>query len=93
MPPDIPSIRGRANIEAAYRARFPIVVGQLRMERIDFTHDGDHATAIGTSSLTPESTDERARTAHAKYIVVYRRYGDDRLIAYQITNYDEPLSR
>lgn len=93
MPPDTASIRGRANIEAAYRARFPIVVGRLEMRRLDFIPSEDRATVIGTFSLTPERDEVGARTAHGKYVVVYRRYGEQWLIAYQIVNYDEPLPR
>lgn len=93
MPPDTASIRGRANIEAAYRARFPIVVGRLEMRRLDVIHSVDRATVIGRFSLTPEQNDAGARTAHGKYVVVYRRYGEQWLIEYQIVNYDEPLPR
>lgn len=93
MPPDTASIRGRANIEAAYRARFPIVVGQLDMRRLDVIHSVDRATVIGRFSLTPERNDAGARPAHGKYLVIYRRYGEGWLIEYQIVNYDEPLPR
>jgi uncharacterized protein (TIGR02246 family) len=93
MPPDTASIRGRANIEAAYRARFPIVVGRLEMRRLDVIPGVDRATVIGTFSLTPGPDQVGARTANGKYVVVYRRYGEQWLIAYQIVNYDESTPR
>jgi uncharacterized protein (TIGR02246 family) len=89
MPPDNAIIKGRAAVEAAYRARFAeLRLGQLRMQTLDFDTHGDRATAVGTFSLSTGVVGDIAATG--KYVVIYRRVHDAWLIAFQIVNYDQP---
>ena len=95
LPPDTPLIEGRSTIEAAYRARFPRVVGRLQMQWIDFDTHGDRATAVGTFTLSRGQRGKPAgevvgSSTSGKYVVIYERIQGQWLIAFQIMNYDSP---
>ncbi len=101
MPPDTPLIRGRAAIEAAYAGRFPLLAGRrLEMRRLDFDAHGDRATVVGTFDWPPVSgqevstgVDGAANAFAGKFMQIYKRVGNEWVIAFQIVNYDAAGNR
>jgi len=90
MPPDMPMVQGRENIEAYYLQGFAQSEGTLRLQPMESVIAGSSAYEAGTSSLVSvRGTGESA----GKYVVVYERVRNEWKIVYDIFNNDPPVSR
>lgn len=93
MPPEAPSARGRAAIEAAFRSRFRHVTGRLHVVPLGFEVHGDRATLIARYEIRPEQDGDAAcgeRPRESRCVVIYRRLGGEWLIAVLMMNHDAP---
>jgi ketosteroid isomerase-like protein len=85
MPPNLPAVKGRANIEAYYRNGFAQSSGTLQLKPTESTISGTLAFEAGVSSMTAGNP---PKTATGKYVVVYKRVGNNWKIAYDVFNND-----
>jgi ketosteroid isomerase-like protein len=85
MPPDLPAVKGRANIEEYYRKGFAQSSGTLQLKPTESSVSGSLGFETGVSSMTIGNP---PKTSTGKYVVVYRRVGNDWKIAYDIFNND-----
>jgi len=93
MPPDAPSARGRAAIEAAFRSRFQHVKGRLHVVPLGLDVHGDRATLIARYEIRPEGDGDAASGAsprEGRCVVIYRRLDGEWLISVLMMNHDEP---
>jgi uncharacterized protein (TIGR02246 family) len=88
MPPNAQMVKGRQAIETYYRIGFSQSTGTVRIVPLESAITGPTAFESGTSALTAGG-----RTQTGKYVVIYRRVGNDWKIAYDIFNNDDPPSR
>jgi len=86
MPPNQPMAKGRASIEAAWKGVFKEGVSNLQLRPIESVVAGNQAFEAGTSTVTVPG----GGTEQGKYVVVYKRVGNDWKIAYDIFNSDQP---
>jgi uncharacterized protein (TIGR02246 family) len=86
MPPNEPIAKGRSAIEA--RLRKDMAKGKVTLKLSPFhsaiTSDSAHEAGTATVKL-PDG-----RTVNEKYVVLYRRVGNEWKIAYDIWNSDAP---
>ena len=85
MPPNLPAVKGRTNIESYYRSGFAQSSGTLQLKPTESTISGTLAFESGVSSMTAGNP---PKTATGKYVVVYKRIGNEWKIAYDIFNND-----
>ena len=88
MPPNMQMVKGRQAIETYYRIGFSQSTGTVRITPFESTITGTTAFESGTSALTSSG-----RTETGKYVVIYRRVGNDWKIAYDIFNNDDPPAK
>ena len=93
MPADQPAVRGRAAIEAYYRALFsgPVRFSNFRLSHADARVSGDLAYLTGTSTLvvTPPGG-APPQTQAGKYVVLLRRTSGGWRVIDAIHNADAP---
>jgi ketosteroid isomerase-like protein len=85
MPPNLPAVKGRTSIENYYRTGFAQSSGTLQLKPTESSVSGTLAFESGVSSMTAGNP---PKTATGKYVVVYKRIGNDWKIAYDIFNND-----
>jgi ketosteroid isomerase-like protein len=74
LPPNAPTARGHAAIEAVFRTLPPLSKFELRSD--DIAGQGDLAYSCGTYALTMNPPANAPLQDHGKFIVVYRRQPD-----------------
>jgi uncharacterized protein (TIGR02246 family) len=103
MPPEMGMVKGRAAIEAHYAEGFKSGIGNLKLAPIESSTSGTggfeagtfdiQVTSGGTSMmLTGVGGSGAAVRARGKYVLVFKRTGNDWLIAYDIHNNDAPAA-
>ncbi len=86
MPPNEPMVKGRSAIEAALKKDMAKGKVTLKLSPFHSAITGDSAHEAGTVIVTlPDG-----RTVNDKYVVVYKRVGNEWKIAYDIWNSDTP---
>lgn len=85
MPPNRPMIKGRAAIEADLQRDFKAGVSQLQIRPMESAIMGDRAYEAGTSTATVNG-----KPISGKYVVIYKRVGNDWKIAYDSYSADQP---
>lgn len=83
MPPNEPMVKGRANIQARLQREFKENV-TLQLTPTESTISGSQAFEAGTATVTLPG----GGTEKEKYLVVYKRVGNDWKIAFDIWNSD-----
>src|SRR5439155_21836549 len=84
MPPNRPMVKGRADIEAYYRAGFTGDFSDVKILPFESIASGNLAFEAGASTIVLPGPDGRPRTPVEKYVIVYKRAGKDWKIAYDI---------
>lgn len=93
MPPNMPIVKGRRDIEAYYNKGFSQGGGTIKLRPTESVVAGTLAFETGASALTIGNPgDGGGRTETGKYIVIYRREKNEWKIAYDIFNNDAPPS-
>ena len=96
MPPNEPSIKGRAAIEQYYAKLFSggAKVGQFTLTHLEARATGDSGYDVGTyrQSMNPPGQ-TTATTDTGKYVVILRRSQGMWKVAYAIYNSDQPPTR
>jgi ketosteroid isomerase-like protein len=85
MPPNLPAVKGRSEIETYYRNGFSRSSGTVKIVPSESRVDGSIAFEAGSSSMT---TGSPPRTETGKYLVIYRLVGNEWKMAYDIFNND-----
>jgi uncharacterized protein (TIGR02246 family) len=86
MPPNEPMVKGRSAIEAALKKDMAKGKVTLKFSPFESAVVGDRAYEAGTTAVTlPDG-----RTVNEKYVVLFRRVGNEWKIAYDIWNSDTP---
>ena len=88
LPPNLPMVKGRANIEAHFKGEIQQGVTNLQLKPMESVISGSQAFEAGTSTATVPG----GQTDQGKYLVVLKRVGNDWKIAYDIYNSDAPLA-
>ena len=86
LPPNLPMVKGRANIEAHFKGEIQQGVTNLQLKPMESVISGSQAFEAGTSTATVPG----GQTDQGKYLVVLKRVGNDWKIAYDIYNSDAP---
>jgi uncharacterized protein (TIGR02246 family) len=89
MPPNAPSVTGRAAL-AEFFATFPPVT-QMDLVSVAVEGSGDMAYVYGTVHMVMTAPDGSTIEDTGKYIEIRRKVGDRWLLAYDIFNSDLPL--
>lgn len=89
LPPNAPSVTGRAAIEE-FLTNFPPVT-QFRLTNVTVEGSGDMAYVHGTIHLVMTGPDGNTIEDTGKFIEIRRKVGDRWLLAYDIFNSDLPL--
>ncbi len=87
IPPDEPTVKGRANIEACFRRNFDGGVTSLQLQPTESALAGTQAFEAGTSTVTIRG-DTGPQTVTGRYLAVFKRVGSDWKIAYDIFSVD-----
>ena len=91
MPPNAPSVKGRAAIQQMYEKNFKEAkTGNFAVTHVDSRSSGDVGYDVGTyrQTITPTGGTEMKDTG--KYIVVLKRVGGSWKVAHAIYNSDLP---
>ena len=99
MPPNAPMVKGRPNIEAFWRSAFDQGLSNLKLRPFDSAVAGDQGYEAGTATMdmkpagkdagaAPAGSSGRAVTDTSKYVVVFKRVGQEWRMAYAIFNSD-----
>ncbi len=89
LPPNAPSVTGRAAIEE-FLNNFPPVT-QARLTQVTVEGSGDMAYVHGTGHMVMTGPDGNTIEETLKFIEIRRKVGDRWLLAYDIFNSDLPL--
>ncbi len=89
LPPNAPSVTGRAAIEE-FLTNFPPLT-QFRLTNVTVEGSGDMAYVHGTLHMVMTGPDGSTIEDTGKYIEIRRKVGDRWLLAYDIFNSDVPL--
>lgn len=91
MPPNMPSIKGRAAIEDYYTKQMAAMkMTAFTLDPVDERVMGDAAYTTGSYRQTITGPDGKAMDVSGKYVTILKRQGDDWKIAYVIYNGDQP---
>ena len=85
MPPNRPMVKGRAAIEADVQRDFKAGVTKLKLTPMESAISGDTAYEAGTSTVMVNG-----KQVAGKYVVIYKRVGQQWLIAFDSYSGDEP---
>jgi ketosteroid isomerase-like protein len=85
MPPNRPLVKGRAAIAADIQRDWGAGVTNLKLMPFDSAIIGDRGYEAGTSTVTING-----KPLSGKYVVIYKRVGQEWLIAYDSFSGDEP---
>lgn len=86
MPPNSPMVKGRSAIEARLKRDMQQDNVTLKLNPVESAISGEQAYEAGTTIVTLPN----GSTVNEKYLVVYKRVGNDWKIAYDIWNSDTP---
>jgi uncharacterized protein (TIGR02246 family) len=86
MPPDLPMVKGRANLEAQFKREFEEGFTNLQLKPMESAISGSQAFEAGTATVEAPG----GLTENSKYLVVFKLVGSDWKIAYDIHNSDKP---
>ena len=86
MPPNLPMVKGRANIEAHFKGEIQQGATNFQLKPVESAISGSQAFEAGTSTMTLPG----GQIDVGKYLVVLKRVGNDWKIAYDIYNSDAP---
>ncbi len=89
LPPNAPTVTGRAAIEEFF-TNFPPIT-QFHLTTVTIEGSGDIAYVHGTAHLVMTGPDGSTIEDTAKFIEIRRKVGDRWLLAYDIFNSDLPL--
>jgi uncharacterized protein (TIGR02246 family) len=87
MPPNVPMVKGRTAIETFYKQGFSQALGKITLRPMESAITGSRGFEAGVSTLTTGSASE---TAPGKYVVIYKRVGNEWKIAFDMFNDDAP---
>lgn len=92
MPPNQPSVKGRAAVEAYHQKLNAMMGAQIMVSGTDTIVSGDTAVDIGTYSqtLTPKAAGAKPFKDTGKYIVVLKQSGGSWMVTHAIYNSDLP---
>ena len=90
MPPNEPSIKGRANIQAWFQKQIDAGGVNLKLQPIESRISSDLAFETGFYSFSLKQKTGASITDTGKYIVVLRKDGADWKISHDIFNSDLP---
>lgn len=90
MPPNLPAVRGRADIEAYYKAGFAQPMGRLMLQPVESSVAGSTAFEAGVANVIMGNA-SAGDVDKGKYVVIYKRAGNAWKIAYDIFNDDAPV--
>ena len=96
MPPNVPSVRGRAAIEQYYTKLFSgdTKVGQFALTHLESRAAGDTGYDVGTYKQSMNPPGQTSATSDTgKYVVVLRRIQGAWKVAYAIYNSDQAPPR
>jgi uncharacterized protein (TIGR02246 family) len=86
MPPNQPTVKGRANIETHWKGEIEQGATNMQLNPVASSISGSQAFEAGTSTVTlPGGQSERG-----KYLAILKRVGNEWKIAYGIYNTDSP---
>jgi uncharacterized protein (TIGR02246 family) len=86
MPPNQPTVKGRANIEAHWKGEIQQGATNMQLNPVESSISGSQAFEAGTSTLTLPG----GQTERGKYLAILKRVGNEWKIAYDIYNSDAP---
>lgn len=86
MPPNEPMVKGRSAIEARLKRDMAKEKVTLKLSPLHSAITGDSAHETGTVIVTLPN----GRTVNEKYVVLYKRVGNEWKVAYDIWNSDTP---
>lgn len=86
MPPNEPSVKGRAAIEARLKREFQADKATVKFTPLESAIIGDRAYEAGTATITLAG----GGTMTEKYLTVFKKVGTDWKIAHDIWNSDAP---
>ena len=91
MPPNMPMVQGRRDIEAYYKAGFSTNPGIMKLRPMESTVAGAIGFEAGSSTLSVGGpSGPTSGTSAGKYVVIYKRVNNEWKIAYDIFNNDTP---
>jgi ketosteroid isomerase-like protein len=85
MPPNRPMVKGRAAIEADVQRDFKAGVSKLKLTPMESAITGNSGYEAGTSAVTVGG-----KEMAGKYVVIYKRVGNQWLIAFDSYSNDQP---
>lgn len=86
MPANRPMVKGRAAIEADVQRDFKSGVTKLQLKPMESAITGDRAYEAGTSTVVVNG-----QQLPGKYVVIFKRVGNDWKIAYDSYSTDQPV--
>ena len=89
LPPGAPRVTGRDAIQRFWQGVKDSGVRAVALQTDDLEVSGDLAREIGTASLTVRAEDGAEQTLTAKFVVVWKRQGDEWRWHTDIWNTDE----
>lgn len=92
MPPNAPTVTGRAAIETVFRTRFA-TVGVLPLTSMDAQISGSQGFSAGTLTVTVPQAGGGTQVVPAKYLTILKRVGNEWKIAYDMQNPDQSPAR
>ena len=88
MPPNLPMVKGRANLEARFKREFQEGFTNLQLKPMESAISGSQAFEAGTATVEAPG----GLTENGKHLVVFKRVGNEWKIAYNIHNGDKPAA-
>lgn len=89
LPSGAPRIDGRAGVEAFFAEGLKQGIRDIRLETTEVEEVGDALQEIGRALVTVETPDGQTIEDPGKYVVIYRRDGDDWRMHVDIWNSDQ----
>ena len=91
MPPDMPMVKGKANVEAFHKKMQAMAkLSDVQITPTDTQIIGDTAIDAGTYRQTVTPTGGKPMADVGKYIVILKKQADGWKLAYEIYNADQP---
>ena len=90
FPPNTQRIDGSQAIQGFWQSLINAGVKVVRLETVQVESSGDIAYEVGNYTLTIPQADKEAITAEGKYVVVWRRQGQNWKLTADIWNSNKP---
>lgn len=84
LPPNRPTVKGRANIEAHWKSEIQQGLTNMQLNPVASSISGAQGFEVGTTTVTLPG----GKTERGKYIAIMKRVGNEWKIAYDIYNTD-----